>query len=72
MVLSPPSAGSTPSDTLDALVLYLQFEGATLDFQGDTAAFDVTLLLEDPFLSAATDSGFGSSTYNHHVQRNSF
>ena len=28
-------------------------------FQSDTAVFDATLLLEDPFLSAATDSGLG-------------
>ena len=59
MVLSSPSAGSTPSDASDALDLHPQFEGATSGFQSDTAAFDATLLLEDPFLSAATDSGLG-------------
>ena len=59
IVLSPPSAGSTPSDASQALDLYPQFEDTTLGFQSDTAVFDASLLLEVPFLSAATDSGLG-------------
>ena len=57
MVLSSSSVGSTPSNALDALDLHSQFEGTTMGFQNDIAAFDVTLLLEDSFLSAVTDSG---------------
>ena len=59
MVLSSPSVGSTPSDASDAPDLHPQFEGVMLSFQSDTAAFDTTLLLEDPFSSATTDNGLG-------------
>jgi len=61
MVLLSPFSCSTPSDTSYVLEIHPQFEGATLGFQSDTTAFDATLLLEDPFLSAARDSGLGHS-----------
>ena len=61
MVLFPPSAGPNPSDasSSEALDLHPRFEGTTYSFQSDTAAFDATLLLEDPFLSATIDSSLG-------------
>ena len=48
MVLSTPSAGLTPSDASSSEAL-----------QSDTTAFDATLLLQDSFLSAATDRDSG-------------
>ena len=77
MVLSTPLAGSTPSDasSSEALDLHPRFEGETSGIQSDTAVLDTTLLLENSFLSAATDSDLGhppittTSTERSHVVR---
>ena len=58
MVLSPPSAVSSPSTAFSKVLdLHPPFERATLGFQSDTAAFDATLLLDDLFSSTTTFSG---------------